>query len=122
MYTMVIHRRFLRDEDEENVDYTDSVVEEMGGKETPELPPGFVPVDVNNPPPPPFAAAYPPQPTLPPQPSPPTTDLAPLPLDSLDALSSPPAAGPPIPAEGLPQGWTEDQWVHYGQKWLEENA
>jgi hypothetical protein len=122
MYTMVIHRRFLRDEDEENVDYTDSVVEEMGGKETPELPPGFVPVDVNNPPPPPFAAAYPPQPTLPPQPSPPTTDLAPLPLASLDALSSPPAAGPPIPAEGLPQGWTEDQWVHYGQKWLEENA
>ena len=26
---------------------------------------------------------------------------------------------PPIPIEGLPQGWTMEQWTHYGQKWLD---
>ena len=26
---------------------------------------------------------------------------------------------PPIPIEGLPQGWTMEQWTHHGQKWLD---
>ena len=26
---------------------------------------------------------------------------------------------PPIPDEGLPDGWTEEQWQHYGQQYLE---
>ncbi len=30
-------------------------------------------------------------------------------------------AGPPIPYEGLPPGWTMEQWQHYGQSWLEQN-
>ena len=36
---------------------------------------------------------------------------------------SPPAAqtGPPVPAEGLPEGWTMEQWNHYGQQWLDNN-
>ncbi|MEE3310117.1 MAG: hypothetical protein VX230_01325, partial [Candidatus Thermoplasmatota archaeon] len=25
---------------------------------------------------------------------------------------------PPIPAEGLPPGWTEEQWSYYGAQWL----
>jgi len=29
------------------------------------------------------------------------------------------AAGPPVPAVGLPEGWTMDQWSHYGQQWLD---
>jgi len=29
-----------------------------------------------------------------------------------------PNAGPPLPAEGLPVGWTQEQWVHYGAEWL----
>jgi hypothetical protein len=27
--------------------------------------------------------------------------------------------GPPLPEGGLPEGWTEDQWMHYGQQYLE---
>ena len=36
---------------------------------------------------------------------------------------SPPAVqtGPPVPAEGLPEGWTMEQWNHYGQQWLDNN-
>ena len=26
---------------------------------------------------------------------------------------------PPVPAEGLPTGWTMEQWNHYGQQWLD---
>jgi hypothetical protein len=30
---------------------------------------------------------------------------------------------PPIPATGLPQGWTMEQWQHYGAQYLEaQNA
>ena len=35
---------------------------------------------------------------------------------------SPPAevvSGPPVPAAGLPDGWTMEQWGHYGQQWLD---
>jgi len=31
-------------------------------------------------------------------------------------------ATPPVPASGLPQGWTMEQWKYYGQAWLEDNA
>jgi hypothetical protein len=27
--------------------------------------------------------------------------------------------GPALPAEGLPQGWTMEQWTHYGQQYLD---
>ncbi|MGB1549672.1 MAG: hypothetical protein ACPHA0_04905 [Candidatus Poseidoniaceae archaeon] len=27
--------------------------------------------------------------------------------------------GPPVPANGLPEGWTMEQWQHYGQQWLD---
>jgi uncharacterized membrane protein len=29
---------------------------------------------------------------------------------------------PPVPAAGLPEGWTMDQWEVYGQMWLEQNG
>ena len=29
---------------------------------------------------------------------------------------------PPIPAEGLPTGWTQEQWNYYGQEWLDNNS
>lgn len=32
-----------------------------------------------------------------------------------------PPTAPPIPAEGLPPGWTEDQWKWYGHEWLANN-
>ena len=28
--------------------------------------------------------------------------------------------GPPLPATGLPEGWTMEQWQHYGQQYLDE--
>lgn len=28
--------------------------------------------------------------------------------------------GPPLPATGLPEGWTMEQWHHYGQQYLDE--
>jgi hypothetical protein len=34
----------------------------------------------------------------------------------------PPQAGPPLPAEGLPVGWTMEQWQHYGAQYLQENG
>lgn len=47
----------------------------------------------------PMAPAAPPMPALPPMPAAP--------------------AGPPLPPEGLPAGWTMEQWVHYGQQYLD---
>ena len=29
--------------------------------------------------------------------------------------------GPPLPAAGLPQGWTMEQWNYYGEQWLAAN-
>ena len=38
-------------------------------------------------------------------------------------LESPVSTGPPqIPADGLPPGWTEEQWNHYGGEWLEQQS
>ena len=31
-----------------------------------------------------------------------------------------PSGVPPIPDDGLPEGWTVDQWIHYGQRWLDQ--
>ena len=29
--------------------------------------------------------------------------------------------GPPLPASGLPQGWTMEQWAYYGEQYLAAN-
>ncbi|MEZ8001500.1 MAG: hypothetical protein QMC58_04595, partial [Candidatus Poseidoniaceae archaeon] len=35
-------------------------------------------------------------------------------------VAAPPlAAGPPLPAGGLPAGWTAEQWAYYGQQFLD---
>ena len=33
-----------------------------------------------------------------------------------------PSNAPPVPAEGLPEGWTMDQWEWYGHEWLAKNS
>jgi len=30
--------------------------------------------------------------------------------------------GPALPATGLPDGWTQEQWNYYGQQWLDANT
>ena len=35
------------------------------------------------------------------------------------APASPSQQGPPIPPDGLPPGWTMEQWSYYGQQWLD---
>ncbi len=31
-------------------------------------------------------------------------------------------SGPPVPANGLPLGWTMEQWNHYGSQWLAQQS
>jgi len=88
--------------------------------------------------PPPPAAAFeaPPPPGLAPSPEqafdtspPPSTEAFQAPAPVVEA-PPPPASvaesvqqGPPaIPAEGLPAGWTQEQWNYYGQEWLDNNS
>jgi len=36
------------------------------------------------------------------------------------ALEDAPDGSPPLPESGLPEGWTMEQWAHYGQRWLDQ--
>ena len=58
-------------------------------------------------------AAAPSVPTSMPTPTPAPAPVAPAPAAADD--------GPPLPAGGLPAGWTMEQWKHYGQQWLDQN-
>jgi hypothetical protein len=62
-----------------------------------------------------------------------TQQMMPVPMPNMNApiIASQPVytapapvqlAGPPLPFEGLPPGWTMEQWQHYGQSWLEQNG
>ncbi|MDA0925936.1 MAG: hypothetical protein O3C36_04765, partial [archaeon] len=39
-----------------------------------------------------------------------------------EAPSAPERPGPPLPPSGLPEGWSMEQWEHYGQQWLDARA
>jgi len=60
---------------------------------------------------------------------PPATPAPMAPMPDMTAQPAAPApapapaqTGPPLPASGLPPGWTMEQWAFYGEKWLEANA
>ncbi|MEC8997920.1 MAG: hypothetical protein VX909_01560, partial [Candidatus Thermoplasmatota archaeon] len=36
-----------------------------------------------------------------------------------DTSTTQESAGPPVPEDGLPEGWTMEQWQYYGKQWLE---
>ena len=36
-----------------------------------------------------------------------------------DTATTHETAGPPVPEDGLPEGWTMEQWQYYGKQWLE---
>ena len=47
------------------------------------------------------------------------TDAAPVSVfDAPQPMAQQPQVGPPMPAEGLPQGWTMEQWAWYGEDYL----
>ena len=48
----------------------------------------------------------------------PTTQMVPQPAPIPAPAPAPVQQGPPLPATGLPQGWTMDQWQHYGAQYL----
>ena len=41
-----------------------------------------------------------------------------LPTEPVQQQAAVPPEAPPLPAEGLPEGWTMDQWKWYGAQWL----
>jgi len=47
---------------------------------------------------------------------------APAPVaEPVMAAAAPASTGPPLPATGLPEGWTMEQWNYYGEQWLAVN-
>lgn len=73
---------------------------------------------------PPVAAAAPPAHAAGPPVSssgPPATGSGPPASVAQTTVVEPPMPqhrGPPLPATGLPEGWTMEQWEHYGPQWL----
>ncbi len=60
---------------------------------------------------------------MPPKPLPKLPLPAPIPAPMPAPTPAPaPVAGPPLPATGLPVGWTMEQWQHYGHQWLQQNG
>ncbi len=43
------------------------------------------------------------------------------PVEQAESAPATPTQAPPIPASGLPPGWTEEQWKWYGHEWLAQN-
>ena len=59
----------------------------------------------------------------PPAGAPPAAPAPAAPAPAAEAPAPAPApAAPPVPAEGLPEGWSMEQWQTYGQMWLEQNG
>ena len=99
MWLLVMNRRIRESELEGGAeDQTAEVLDELNHSKT--LPD----IDENLPPPPGLALPLPqasPAPIVQPKP----------------AVTTP--APPPIPPTGLPQGWTQDQWNHFGWQYVE---
>ena len=50
----------------------------------------------------------------------PPAGLPPKKIPPVAAKVTPPLpSGPPLPPGGLPDGWTMDQWIHYGEQYLQ---
>lgn len=60
-----------------------------------------------------------PAPAAPSAPAPPATAAPAAPAPPADAL---PAGAAPLPPGGLPDGWTMEQWQHYGEQYREQHG
>ena len=43
-------------------------------------------------------------------------------LQTAPAAARPESSGPPLPPTGLPEGWSMEQWEHYGQQYLDSQS
>ena len=93
---LVMYRKIKYGEEEFEIDQTDAVDEEMEAKTVPELKlDPAIPVPIPVPAPAPQVAAAPP-------------------------LAQPDPRGvAPLPPTGLPEGWNQEQWNHFGWKYIE---
>ena len=57
------------------------------------------------------------------EPAAPVQAAQPAPASVASPMETAPAVntGPPLPASGLPAGWTMEQWNYYGEQWLAAN-
>ena len=83
------------------------------------LPEGLPPAGL---PPTAAAPAAPPEPPAPEPPAPAPAASpeppAPEPAAAADESADSPTGGPPLPEDGLPEGWSTEQWKHYGEEYL----
>jgi len=129
-WMLVMYRRTMYGEDETPEDQTEVVVAAMeaNAKAFPDLgdlppPPGLAmpgpaaPSASTTPPPPGLTMPPPPGLVVPTPPAEaPAAKPAPAPAP---AAPADPRGAPPVPEDGLPNGWTEAQWAHYGWSWLD---
>jgi hypothetical protein len=54
------------------------------------------------------------------QPPPPLPPVQSPEEELLEEVENTPPSAPEIPESGLPDGWTMEQWVHYGQAWIDQ--
>ena len=96
LWMLVMYRKMKYGDDDLEADQTDVVAEEMQAKSVPELKPQ----------PPIPAPGQIPMPT--PQPAP-----------AVQPAQPDPRGIAPLPPTGLPEGWSQDQWNHFGWKYIE---
>ena len=121
IWMMVLYRESVREDEGGELDQTKDVMDDLGtAKAVPELatatppPPNMQAALPSATPPPPNMSA-----SLPATIQPPPAQQS---VDSSAATENGGAGVAPIPAEGLPPGWTEDQWEHYGWTWLQQQG
>jgi hypothetical protein len=109
---MVMSRRILKGEEEDESDQTAEVLAELDMKKLPSIdlslppPPGLVlppPIGINTNIPAPI-----------PQPA-----AAPLVEESANVATEVSRGTPPLPPSGLPDGWSQDQWESFGWQYLD---
>ena len=109
---MVMSRRILRKEEFEESDQTAEVLAEINPKALPEIEMSL--------PPPPLGLVFPPPNTLGGNLVPiPAPAVAPSGAEATEEGSEDSRGDPPIPPSGLPDGWSQDQWNHFGWQYLD---
>ena len=102
LWMLVMYRKMkYGDEDEFEADQTDVVAEDMVAKAVPEINTNAV------------------APLPAPMPAPVPAPIAPTPQPAAPAAQLDPRGIAPLPPTGLPEGWTQEQWNHFGWQYID---